>query len=177
MHTQDAYSEFHTLAASRYSCRAYTQRAVSREDILAVIDAARLAPSACNRQPWRFIVVQSEPGLAAVSAAYPREWLKPVGTFIVACGDHSAAWHRTADDKDHTDIDVAIATEHICLAATARGLDTCWICAFDSPALATALGLPDHIEPIAIIPLGYADTQTAAPGKNRKSLDEIVRWE
>lgn len=100
--------------------------------------------------------------------------MKDVQTFIIACGIHPAAWHR-ADGKD-TDIDVAIAVEHICLAATSLGLGTCWICNFDAPALSSASNLPDDTEPIAIIPLGYPNPDTKVPAKNRKAIDEIVKW-
>jgi nitroreductase len=143
--------------------------------VLAVLDTARLAPSACNKQPWLFIVVDTPELREKVIATYGRDWVKDVQTFIIACGIHPEAWHR-ADGKDHTDIDVAIAVEHICLAATSLGLGTCWICNFDAPALSSALNLPDDTEPIAIIPIGYPNPDSKVPAKNRKEIDEIVKW-
>lgn len=171
----DAYPSFYDLVNSRYSCRAYTPQPVSREMVLAVLDTARLAPSACNRQPWLFIVADTPELRQKVAATYGRDWVKDVQTFIIACGVHSEAWHR-ADGKDHTDIDVAIAVEHICLGAASLGLASCWICNFDAPALTAALALPEGTEPIAIIPLGYELPDAKAPEKKRKSMDEIVKW-
>lgn len=175
MNSIDLYPQFYNVVASRYSCRAYTPQPVSREMLLAVLDSARLAPSACNKQPWKFIVADTQETRDIVVNAYSRDWVKDVQTFVIACGDHSQAWHR-ADGKDHTDVDVAIAVEHICLAATALGLATCWICNFDAKALAAAFSLPENLEPIAIIPIGYALPDAAVPQKNRKAIDEIVKW-
>lgn len=171
----DAYPSFYSLVNDRYSCRAYTPEPVSRELLLAVLDTARLAPSACNRQPWQFIVADTQELREAVCAAYSRDWVKDVQTFIIACGDHSKAWHRE-DGKDHTDVDVAIAVEHICLAATSLGLSTCWICNFDAGSVRRSFNIPEDLEPVAIIPVGYAVPGTPLPEKKRKPLDEIVRW-
>lgn len=92
---------------------------------------------------------------------------------IVAVGHHDQAWHRPADQKDHTDVDVSIAVEHICIAATAMGLATCWVCAFDTLAVRDALSLSADEEPVALIPIGYpADMPTE---KKRKPLSEILK--
>ncbi len=175
MNSIDLYPQFYDIVASRYSCRSYTPAPVSREMVLAVLDTARLAPSACNKQPWKFLVADTQELREKVIATYNRDWVQDVQTFIIACGDHSEAWHR-ADGKDHTDVDVAIAVEHICLAAASLGLGTCWICNFDAPALSAALELPEGIEPIAIIPLGYPTPGVKAPEKKRKPIDEIIKW-
>lgn len=175
MNKTDLYPQLYDVVASRYSCRAYTPEPVSREMLLAVLDSARLAPSACNKQPWVFVVADTQETRKIVVDAYNREWVKDVQAFIIACGDHTQAWHR-ADGKDHTDVDVAIAVEHICLAATSLGLGTCWICNFDANALAKAFSLPENLEPIAIIPVGYPEPAATVPAKNRKPIDEIVKW-
>ena len=175
MITTDRFEIFRNLVSTRYSCRKYSEQDVSREDITAILETARLAPSACNRQPWRFIILDTPQNRAIAHNAYPREWIKPVKTFIIACGNHNEAWHR-GDGKDHTDVDVSIAVEHICLAATALGLGSCWICNFDAEVLSQQLNLPDGLEPIAIIPIGYpADGETVAE-KKRQSIQEIVQW-
>ncbi len=176
MEPVNAYSQFYNLVVNRFSCRKYTPAPVSRDKVLALLDAARLAPSACNRQPWQFVVVDSQQQRDKITACYSRDWVTPVQTFIVACGVHDEAWKR-ADGKDHTDVDVAIAVEHICLAAASLGLGTCWICNFDVAGVTEALNLPDGVEPIAIIPVGYPDPELTVPEKKRKELDEIVKWE
>lgn len=171
------YKDNIELQTERYSCRDYdASKAVSKADILRVLEGARLAPSACNRQPWTFVVVCDEATRHALLAKSRPAFLNaPV--LIVACGHHSEAWHRPADGKDHTDVDVSIAVEHICLTATSLGLGTCWVCNFDVEASQRLLGLPADIEPIALIPLGYPVGGLKAPAKIRKNIDEIVRWE
>lgn len=170
------YEQFKNLVNSRYSCRDYDpDAAVSHETIRAVVEAARLAPSACNRQPWTFIAV-TDTELRRTILAKSRPAFMEAPVILVACGHHDTAWHRPADNKDHTDVDVSIAVEHICLAAAALGLGTCWVCSFDVDATVAALELPENIEPVALIPLGYPKSN-AIPEKTRKSLDEILRWE
>lgn len=170
-----AYPEFIELVSRRYSCRQYdSTRPVHRDTVDAVIEAARLAPSACNKQPWTFVAVtDAEKRASILTKSRPSFVDAPV--LIVACGHHAEAWHRPSDGKDHTDVDVSIAVEHLCLAAAALDLGTCWVCSFDVEATRNALSLPDDIEPIALIPLGYPlDEQI--PEKKRKPLNEILKW-
>lgn len=87
---------------------------------------------------------------------------------------HSQSWKRKSDGKDFADVDAAIAIDHLVLKATELGLGTCWICNFDVEMARKKLELPDHIEPIAIIPIGY--TTSEAPVKKRKDLSELVHW-
>lgn len=171
------YKHIIKLMTERYSCRNFdAEKAVDETDILRVLEGARLAPSACNRQPWTFVVVRDSAARHTLLAKSRPAFLNaPV--LIVACGHHNDAWHRPADGKDHTDVDVSIAVEHICFTATSLGLGTCWVCNFDVEATQRLLGLPADIEPIALIPLGYPVEGLKAPEKIRKNIDEIVRWE
>ncbi len=165
------------IISERFSCRSYdTERIPERELLLAVIESARLAPSACNRQPWKFMILTAEGDREKVVAAYDRGWIKSAPAYIVALGNHDEAWHRASDGKDHTDVDIAIAVEHICLSATALGLGTCWVCNFDAEALRKACNIPAEFEPIAIIPIGYPAADCKHPEKVRKSLEEIIQW-
>ena len=91
---------------------------------------------------------------------------------IVACVNHNESWHRRADNKDHADIDIAIAVEHLCLAAAEQGLGTCWVCNFDTPRCSEVLGLPENLEPAVLIPVGYAEDEPTE--KKRKPLNEIL---
>lgn len=172
----NAYPQLYELARDRFSCRAYSDRPVERDTLLAVLDVARLAPSACNKQPWLFLVADSDELRKAVTDSYTRDWIKTAPEFIIACGIHSEAWHRGFDGKDHTDVDLSIAIEHICLAATSMELATCWVCNFDPAIITEAFNLPDGVEPIAIIPIGYPAEGTEIPAKKRKALSEIVKW-
>lgn len=169
---------FVELARARFSCRAYEDRPVESEKIQAVLEAGRLAPSACNNQPWHFVVVRDPEQRRKLNAVYPREWFSKAPVAIVVCGDHSASWKR-GDSKDHCDIDIAIAADHMTLQATALGLATCWICAFNAQGCASLLGVPTHVEPVVILPLGYpassADPRRHA--KERKELSSLVHWD
>lgn len=170
------YDRFKDLVDSRYSCRNYKPDIVDRDDILRIIETARMAPSACNRQPWEFIVVEDRDTRHRILAE-SRECFKVAPVLLVACGRHEEAWHRSSDNKDHTDIDVAIAVEHMCMAAASLDLATCWICSFDTEATREALSIPDGIEPIAILPIGHPADNEIVPQKKRKPISEIVKWE
>lgn len=167
---------FIDLVSVRYSCRAYADREVPAAELDYILEAARLAPSACNRQPWRFVVVEKGDvdGRKAVIDSYNREWIASAPMFIIVCGVPSEGWVRRYDEHSHIDVDTSIATEHICLAAADRGLGTCWVCNFEPAVLRAGLGLDETLVPIAIIPLGYPADDAKVPAKQRKTIDEIV---
>ena len=165
---------FLELAQKRYSVRRYKDQPVEQDKILQVLEAARTAPSAVNYQPWHFIVAVEEEVKDKISEAYPRDWFRQAPVIIVACGDHDQSWKRN-DGKDHCDVDVAIAVDHLTLAAADLGLGTCWVCAFDAEKVHSALELPVNLEVIALIPLGYPNEDRTRE-KKRKSLDELVSW-
>lgn len=167
--------ELEDVIRHRYSVRSYTSEKVDRNFILEILEAARMAPSAVNYQPWHFIVITEPENLAELQAVYPRNWFKEAPVCIVICSDHSLSWKRKSDGKDFADVDAAIAIDHLVLKATELGLGTCWVCNFDVEMIRKKLLLPDFIEPIAIIPLGY--TTSEAPAKSRKPLAEIIHWE
>lgn len=167
---------FLDLVKTRYSVRSYDSRPIEKEKMDYVMECARMAPSAVNFQPWKFFVINTPEMLTAIKAAYPREWIQSAPCIIVACADHSESWHRRADNKDHADIDIAIAVEHICLAAAEQGLGTCWVCNFDPAVCRDVLSLPQNLEPAVLIPIGYpAATAEVAP-KKRKKTDEIISY-
>lgn len=164
---------FLELVKMRYSVRSYEERPIEQDKLDYIMECVRLAPSAVNFQPWKFRVVTDKKLLDALKSVYPREWIKTAPCIIVACGDHSEAWHRKLDNKDHTDVDVAIAVEHLCLAAAEQGLGTCWVCNFDVPRCKELMDLPEQVEPIALIPIGYI-SETDVAEKKRKPLQEIL---
>ncbi|HHY09659.1 MAG TPA: nitroreductase [Firmicutes bacterium] len=164
---------FFDLVEKRFSVRAYEEKTVEKSKIEKILAAARLAPSAVNFQPCHFIVIDEPELKAKITAAYRRDWLKTAPVIIVACGDHSQSWKRR-DGKDHCDIDVAIAVDHLTLAAASLGLGTCWVCAFDAKKVHDVLNLPENLEPIALVPLGYPAEERGK--KERKALGELVSW-
>ena len=169
---------FIDLAKKRYSSRNYQDKQVEKELLLQVLEAGRVAPSAKNKQPWHFVVITKEESLKKIKECYERDWIESANCVIVVCGDHREAWRR-ADGKIHTDVDVSIAIDHMTLAATDLGLATCWVCKFDVLKCVKALDLPDDVEPIALLPIGYPADKTDVNRHDqlRKPLDEIVHWE
>lgn len=163
------------LMKARCSVRQFRDQPIEREKLLYVLEAARVAPSGCNYQPWRFLVLEDKELFRRVSPDWVTESQAPV--VIVACGDHQHAWRRR-DGKDHCDIDVAIAVDHLTLAAAEVGLGTCWICSFDAYRCATLLNLPYQLEPVVLLPIGYPAQSRPANrhDTDRKPLDQIVSW-
>ena len=167
--------DFKDLAQRRYSVRSYLPTPVEQSKLIKVIEAALLAPSAVNFQPWKFVVVTDPDLLVKLQSCYHRDWFKSAPACIVAIGDHDKGWRRPTDDKDYTDIDVAIAIDHLMLAATEIDLGTCWICHFNADKCAEIFGLSPNLEPIAMIPIGYPSVETF-PEKRRKTLEQMVFW-
>lgn len=168
---------FLDLARRRCSVRAYRPDPVPEALLEQVLEAGRWAPSACNLQPWHFIVVRDPAQRAALARAYPKEWFAQAPVHIVVCVEPGRAWRRRHDGKSYVDVDGAIAMDHITLCAADLGLGTCWIGAFDPATVREVLGLPEGVEPLAMTPLGYP--AEAGRPKQRKNLSEIrhdERW-
>lgn len=166
---------FIELAAYRSSIRNFSTQPVGKGMLLQILEAARMAPSAANFQPWQFIVISEPVLLQLIKEIYPREWFMTAPVVIAALGDHNMGWHRGKDNKDFTEVDVAIAIDHLTLAAADFGLGTCWVCNFDAGKFRELFNLPDNMEPIALIPIGYPATK-ANPEKQRKPIEKIVHW-
>ncbi len=164
--------ELRRVMESRYSVRAYKPDPVEPGKLESVLQAANWAPTACNRQPFRLIVLETRGREAELGRIYHRPWFvqAPVIIAIVTLPDE--AWSRR-DGANYGLVDAAIAFDHLILAATDLGLGTCWIAAFDPQAAREVLQLPESAVPVAFTPLGYPADQ---PGiKKRKALSEIVK--
>ena len=174
-----AKTSFQELAETRRSVRAYKPDAVPEELVQQVLEAGRLAPSACNKQPWRFIVVRSETTRRALGAAYAREWFWKAPVVIAVCILPKEAWVRSFDGKNYAMVDGALAMDHMQLAAAELGLGTCWIGAFDPAAAREILNLPDGVELVGMTPLGFPDVEPNPRLRSRRPLGETVmkeRW-
>lgn len=167
--------------ANRRSIRSFSGRPVEDVKLFRILEAGRLAPSARNMQDRRFVVVK-DPDLRRrlAEAARNQEFIGQAPVVIVACG--TSDYVMTCGQLTYP-IDVAIAVDHMTLAAVEEGLGTCWIGAFYEDNVKEILGIPQNIRVVALLPLGYpaepAKTVEAVP-KPRKSLGEIVvydRWE
>ena len=166
--------EFSQLIARRYSVRAYRPDPVEDEKLGQVLEAARLAPTAANRQPFRLILIHTVGRREELRRLYHREWFGLAPLVLGVCALPGEAWVRR-DGVNYAFVDAAIVMDHLVLAATGVGLGTCWVAAFDPAAAREILGLPQGVEPVAFTPLGYpADV----PGvKERKPLADLVRYE
>ena len=148
--------ELFEVINKRYSVRSFRRDPVEDQNLQRVLEEAQLAPTAANRQPFQFIIIHTAGRETELRRIYDRAWFTQAPVIICACAIPGNAWVRS-DGKNYCDVDVAIAMDHLILAATDVGLGTCWIAAFDLIAAREVLGLPNSVEPIAFTPLGYAD--------------------
>jgi len=164
---------FQELIRKRYSVRAYKQEPVEDEKLARVLEAARLAPTAANRQPFRVVVVRTKGRENDLRRVYGREWFAQAPLVLAVCAVPAESWVRKADGWNAAEVDATIAMDHLILAAAEEGLGTCWIAAFDPGAAREILGLPADVVPIAFTPLGYPADSPAA--KKRRPLADLVR--
>jgi nitroreductase len=170
--------EYTDLIRSRESIRNYDPtRPVSKEILEKILDAGRLAPSACNCQPWKFLVISSSEVLEKVRACYNRDWFKEAPHILLVLGQRDKAWIRSYDGYNSIETDVAIAMTHIILAAENEGIGTCWIAAYNPVLLKEALNLEDSQVVFGITPLGYPKSGFRKTlEKKRKSPGDVVEY-
>lgn len=172
--------------ARRVSCRAYRPEPVPHAHVLQLLEAARLAPSACNKQPWRFAVVR-DPGLRrriveeGFLPGIRMPWAIHAPIHAVLGMETSFLTHRfgaSVSGVDYPWVDLGIAGEHLVLAATELGLGTCWIGWIKAGAISRIVGWPRSVKPVAIITVGYPaeDGPVQRPAARRKALEDLVRW-
>ncbi len=169
--------DFISLAKKRCSVRKYTEQKVEPEKLEKILEAAHVAPTAANLQPVRIIAVQSEAGLERLGKA-ANIYGAPLA--LIVCADRSKAWLRPFDHKQTGDIDASILTDHMMLAAASLALGSVWICYFKPDILRSGFNLPDHLEPINILTVGYAAEPPADPNRHAKMripIDELVTFE
>lgn len=173
------------IILNRRSIRKYKNDAVEKEKIIQVLEAARLAPSACNAQPWRFIVVEDaalrasifEKGLNNIVVA--NKWAKDAPVIIAVCSKTQIAVHNIAEKIQGVEyhlIDIGIASEHLVLKAEELGLGTCYIGWFNGKQIKKILNLPNSYKVECLITLGYPDESIELKPSPRKKLEEIVEF-
>ena len=166
--------EYQELIQKRYSVRAYKSDPIEEDKLEKVLNAARLAPTAANRQPFQILVIHTDGKQEALKKIYRKDWFVQAPLLICAVGIPGKSWVRE-DMRRNLDVDVAIVMDHLILAATNLGLGTCWIAAFNAKAAREILELPDEVEPLIFSPLGYPADELGA--KERKPLSDLIRYE
>ena len=161
------------IIRKRYSCRAYHQKPVEQEKLDQLFEAARLAPSAINTQDWRFVIVTDNQIKRHLAQTTNRpDVFEKAGAIIAACSNSD---HIMRCGQPIAPIDVAIALEHIALQATELGLGTCWIGSFETEKVRTILAVPDDIQIIELMTVGYSADKPKQP--NRETMEKIVCYD
>jgi nitroreductase len=170
--------DFNDLIHSRESIRSYDpSRPVPMDVLTRILEAGRLAPSAANIQPWRFILISSPEMLGKIRLCYHREWFRKAPHVLVVAGDKARAWKRSSDGYNSIETDLAIALTHIILAAENEGVGTCWIANYDPLQLSHAGILKEGEVVFGITPMGYPEPGfKKGSAKNRKGMGEVVEF-
>ena len=173
--------DFERLILTRQSDRRYMPDPVSREDVLKCLEAARMAPSACNSQPWKFIVVDDKEKLMEMADAAEglgmNKFTRGVPVMVAVVLEKMNASARLGSllkHKDYSMLDLGMAVEHFCLQAADLGLGTCIMGWFDEKRIARLLGVPRRKRIPLIISLGYPENPTRR--KVRKPVEEMSSW-
>lgn len=168
--------EFLELAKERYAVRAYKDTPVEDEKLARILEAAMVAPTACNYQPQKIYVVKSEEKLKALAGITPCTFSAPV-VFVVGYDVERSAKGRIFEGHDFGDTDAAIVVTHMMLEAHELGLGTCWVGHFNEAQVKAALDLPENVRVRDLLPVGYpADNAVPAPLHSKfRDMDDMVK--
>ena len=164
--------EFIDVIKERYSVRGYLDKEVEKEKLEYVLNAATIAPTGVNAQPFKVFVIDTKKYQKELSQIYSAKWFTQAPLVLCVVGIKNQAWTRPWDKKNIADIDATIVMDHIILAATDVGLGTCYIAAFKKNKAQQFLNLDENEEAILFTPLGYGDAEPR--DTPRKQLDEFV---
>ena len=173
----DQEDSFLELAEKRYSCRKFSPAQVEEEKLNAILKAAQLAPTACNYQPQRLLVIRSKEGMEKLKKCTHFTFNAPMA--VITCYDSTADWKRGCHGKASGETDAAIVMTHMMMEAASLGIGTTWVGSFDPEALRREFGIPAEYVPAGILPAGYPadDAEPSAYHSNRKALQETVFFE
>ncbi len=168
--------DFEILIKHRYSCRFYSPDPIEDVKMTKVLEAARLAPTASNRQPFQIIIIKTKNNVEKLMDIYHRDWFIQPPVVLCICSQPNEAWTRKKyDNQSYAAVDAAIVVDHITLQSADLGLGTCWIGDFNPQSAREFLNLPSDVEPIAFTPLGYPLDKPKP--KIRKALGDIIRYD
>lgn len=169
--------DFLNLAKERYSCRNYSDKKIESEKLKKILEAGRIAPTACNNQPQRILVIQDENTLEKIKEEVN---VYNAPAVLIICCDKNEAWERVFDGKNSAYIDAAIVTDHMMLEAVSQNIDSVWICYFKPDVIRKVLNIPENFEIINILALGYGTQPKPSSERHnttRKLLNETVFFE
>ena len=169
-------TDFLTLAQERYSVRKFDSRPVAKEDIERILRAGQVAPTACNFQPQRIFVLQSEDALAKMRICTKCHFDAPLG--LLVCYDSNQSWKRKFDGQDSGWVDASIVTTHMMLAAHELGVGSTWVMYFDPAAMRAEFELPENLIPAALLVMGYpaSDAEVNPLHLQKKAIVETVTY-
>ncbi len=167
---------FSQLALERYSVRRFSSKTVEREKIDQILKTAQASPTACNFQPQRILVIESEQAIDDLKACTAYHFNSPLAFLI--CYDRTIAWNREYDDNNSGEVDASIVTTHMMLQAAELGLGTTWVGYFDPKKISERFNLPENYIPVALLPTGYpADDSSPKPAHyKRYPLEQTVYY-
>ncbi len=168
--------DFYEVIKKRRSVRKYRPDPIPAEVLNRILEAGRIAPSAKNLQPWHFIVVSDAQIKKELAAACRNQmWMADAGVIICGCADEKNCYAKLGSLGLSFQVDLAIALDHMILAATAEGLGTCWIAAYNEAEVKRVLKIPENLRVVCLTPVGYpAETPI---DRGRKPLDQIISWD
>lgn len=167
-------NDFLKLAEKRYSVRKFKADKISEDDIELILKAGHLAPTGCNNQPQKILVIQSDDALSKLKECTKYHFDAPLAMLV--CYDKTACWNRFYDGKPCGDVDASIVCTHMMLEATEIGVGSTWVMSFKPTEMRQQFNIPDDFEPIALLTLGYpADDAKPFPGHSEfRPIEETV---
>ena len=164
--------KFLELASSRYSVRKFRDEQIDKETLALILEAGRVSPTACNNQPQRILVIESDEARAKVKDCTNSHFDAPLT--LLVCYDKSVSWNRGYDGEDGGPIDAAIVTTQMMLQAFELGVGSTWVGSFDPQKIRKAFKLPKNYVPVALLPLGWPDAAPNASHTKREPLENTV---
>ncbi|MDR1539159.1 MAG: nitroreductase family protein [Clostridiales bacterium] len=167
---------FSQLSQKRYSVRSYKNDPIEPEKLNEILEAGRLAPTACNNQPQKIIVARSEEALRWIDEATPCRFGAPA--VLIVCYDKAKCWSRSFDGEKSGEVDASIVTSHLMLQAEDLGIGSVWVMYFDPKAIIKNFSLDENIVPVALLPIGYPASDSAPSDRHglRNPLESSVAF-
>ncbi len=168
--------DFYEVIKKRRSVRKYKPDPIPDDVLKRILEAGRIAPSAKNIQPWKFVVIKDPENKKRIAeACRGQHWVADADVIVCGCALEKIAWGRMGGYMSSFAVDLAIAMDHIILAAANEGLGTCWIGAFEEKKVKELLNIPEDVRVVALTPIGYPAEEPKDRG--RKDFKEIFVYE